>query len=97
MRRPPDIQQEIDEISTVHNLTGVYESISSTQVAKIKDKVELSKEFFNLLWGRYTSIRLDPKSYITNREDEGNGARRADDQAIDTDDCHTRRVPICTR
>jgi F-type H+-transporting ATPase subunit gamma len=73
MRRAIDIQQEIDEISTVHNLTGVYESISSTQVAKIKDKVELSKVFFNLLWGRYTSIRLDPSSYITNREENGNG------------------------
>jgi F-type H+-transporting ATPase subunit gamma len=49
-------------------LTGVFESIASTQVAKVKNKVELSKEFFQLLWKRYTSIRIDPKARITNRD-----------------------------
>jgi ATP synthase F1 gamma subunit len=70
MRRANAIQTDIDEISTVQDLTGVFESISSTQVAKIKSKVELSKEFFNLLWQRYSSIRLDPSSYLINRESE---------------------------
>jgi ATP synthase F1 gamma subunit len=70
MRRANAIQTDIDEISTVQDLTGVFESISSTQVAKIKSKVELSKEFFNLLWQRYSSIRLDPSSYLVNRESE---------------------------
>ena len=71
MRRANVIQKEIEEITTVEELTGVFESISSTQVAKIKSKVELSKEFFNLVWKRYSSIRLDPGSYIENRGDEG--------------------------
>lgn len=59
MRRASAIQQESQQISTVEDLTGVFESIASTQVAKFKTNVELSKEFFNLLWKRYSSIRID--------------------------------------
>lgn len=71
MRRANIIQKEIGEINTVKDLTDVFESISSTQVAKIKNKVELSKEFFDLLWRRYSSIRVDPRARITHREHEG--------------------------
>ncbi len=67
MRRANAIQKEIEEITTVEDLTGVFESIASTQVAKIKNKVSLSKEFFDLLWRRYSSIRVDPNSRLTNR------------------------------
>lgn len=69
MRRANIIQRETEEITTVEDLTGVFESIASTQVAKIKDKVELSKQFFSLLWQRYSSIRIDPGSRITSRDD----------------------------
>lgn len=55
-------------MSTLEDLTGVFESLASTQVAKVKGKVELSKEFFRLLWTRYSSIRVDPATRITNRE-----------------------------
>jgi F-type H+-transporting ATPase subunit gamma len=68
MRRPSAIQQEALQMSTLEDLTGVFESLASTQVAKVKGKVELSKEFFRLLWIRYSSIRIDPASRITNRE-----------------------------
>jgi F-type H+-transporting ATPase subunit gamma len=68
MRRASTIEKETEQIVTVDDLTGVFESIASTQVAKVKSKVELSKEFFRLLWKRYTSIRIDPGSRITNRE-----------------------------
>jgi ATP synthase F1 gamma subunit len=67
MRRASAIEKESNQITTVEDLTGVFESISSTQVAKVKSKVELSKEFFRLLWSRYSSIRLDPATRITNR------------------------------
>lgn len=67
MKRANVIQKEVDQISTVEDLTGVFESIASTQVAKIKNKVQLSKEFFDLLWQRYSTIRIDPHSRITNR------------------------------
>lgn len=70
MRRPSTIEQEALQISTVEDLTGVFETIASTQVAKVKGKVELSKQFFELLWSRYISIRIDPADRITNRKPE---------------------------
>jgi F-type H+-transporting ATPase subunit gamma len=68
MRRPAAIEKDAKEIGTVQDLTGVFESLASTQVAKIKGKVELSKEFFQLLWARYSSIRVDPNTRITSRD-----------------------------
>jgi F-type H+-transporting ATPase subunit gamma len=68
MRRPSQIEKEAREITTVKDLTGVFESLASTQVAKVKSKVELSKQFFQLLWARYSAIRIDPDSQITGRE-----------------------------
>lgn len=68
MRRASSIEKEVAEISTVQDLTGVFESLASTQVAKVKNKVELSKTFFQLIWQRYSSIRVDPATRITNRE-----------------------------
>ena len=68
MRRASAIEKEVADISTVQDLTGVFESLASTQVAKVKTKVELSKTFFQLLWQRYSSIRVDPATRITNRE-----------------------------
>lgn len=68
MRRASAIEKEVADISTVQDLTAVFESLASTQVAKVKTKVELSKTFFQLLWQRYSSIRVDPATRITNRE-----------------------------
>lgn len=76
MRRANAIQKEIEEITTVEDLTGVFESIASTQVAKIKNKVTLSKAFFDLLWRRYSSIRVDPNSRITNRGKDNENAKK---------------------
>ena len=74
MRRASLIEKEGVQIATVEDLTGVFESIASTQVAKVKHKVELSKEFFQLLWSRYSAIRIDPSTRITRRQVvEGNG------------------------
>jgi F-type H+-transporting ATPase subunit gamma len=68
MRKASLIQKEKIEITTVEDLTGVFESIASTQVAKIKDKTQMSQEFFQLLWEKYSSIRLDSKSRIKDRK-----------------------------
>ena len=73
MRRANAIQKDQTEIETVEDLTGVFESLASTQVAKIKTKVELSKEFFDLIWSKYSLIRVDPKSRITQRIRQDNG------------------------
>lgn len=67
MRRAVAVEKEIGEITTIEDLTGVFESIASTQVAKIKGKVETSKQFFQLLWNRYRSIRIDQNTQITYR------------------------------
>jgi len=68
MRRASAIEKEAQQITTVQDLTGVFESLASTQVAKVKNKVVLSKEFFQLLWKHYSSIRIDPSTQITNRK-----------------------------
>jgi len=65
MRRASTILKDTEQIITVEDLTGVFESIASTQVAKIKNKVQLSKDFFQLLWQQYSAIRVDPTSRIT--------------------------------
>jgi len=67
MRRASSIEKDSRQTVTVENLTGVFESIASTQVAKVRSKVTLSKEFFELIWKCYSSIKFDPSSRITNR------------------------------
>lgn len=75
MRRASAILKETEQITTVEDLTGVFESIASTQVAKIKSKVELSKEFFRLLWQQYSAIRIDPAERITSADREEKNGR----------------------
>ena len=74
MRRASQIQTDITDITTIAGLTGVFESISITRVSRIKDRVQLSKEFFQFLWRIYISLRDDPHTRITHRaKHETNG------------------------
>jgi len=75
VRRPNVIEKEATSIETLRNLTNVFESLASTQVAKVKSKAELSKRFFQLLWQHYSAIRIDPKKRITSRAENGNGRK----------------------
>lgn len=75
MRRPGTIEKEMNSIGTLKDLTSVFESLASTQVAKVKDKVQVSQSFFDLLWQRYTSLRVDPRKRITGREGVGDNGR----------------------
>lgn len=68
MRRASTIEKESEQIATVRDLTAVFESIASTHVAKVRNKVELSTQFFKLLWSKYSSIKMDPNTRITNRD-----------------------------
>ena len=68
MRRANVVEKDMASIGTLKDLTNVFESLASTQVAKVKSKAQLSQEFFNLLWQRYTAIRVDPKKRLTYRE-----------------------------
>ena len=67
MRRASAIEKDAADITTIEDLTSVFESLASTQVGKVKTKVELSKEFFRLLWARYSALRIDPSTRITQR------------------------------
>ncbi|QQS21901.1 F0F1 ATP synthase subunit gamma [Candidatus Saccharibacteria bacterium] len=75
MRRANIVEKDMVGIGTLKDLTNVFESLASTQVAKVKSKAQLSQEFFNLLWRRYTSIRVDPKKRITSRDTKTNGRK----------------------
>lgn len=76
MRRANVIEKDMAGIGTLKDLTNVFESLASTQVAKVKTKALLSQEFFNLLWQRYTAIRIDPKKRLTVRDGVGDNGRK---------------------
>lgn len=76
MSRVSDIEKEVNQIQTVHDLTDVFEDLASARVAKIKNKTEMSNKFFQLLWERYSSIRIDPGTRITNRGSDDTDARQ---------------------
>ena len=71
MRRANVVEKDMAGIGTLKDLTNVFESLASTQVGKVKNKAQISQEFFNLLWERYTAIRVDPKRRLL--RDETNG------------------------
>jgi F-type H+-transporting ATPase subunit gamma len=77
MRRARAVEKDTEEITTVKDLTWVFESLASTQVAKVKNKVQMSTDFFKLLWKRYGSIRIDPTKRITNRDSSKKNEKQA--------------------
>jgi F-type H+-transporting ATPase subunit gamma len=76
MRRANVIEKDAASIGTLKDLTNVFESLASTQVAKVKTKAQLSQVFFELLWERYTSLRVDPRKRITSRDGVGDNGRK---------------------
>ncbi len=75
MRKPSAIEKEAKQIGTVRDLTGVFESLASTQVAKVKKNTTLAQQFFQLIWQRYSSLRAQPEDQITNRKDFENSKK----------------------
>ena len=59
MRRPQEIEREVHAMSTVGLLAGAFEGIASMHIARIKDKVLQSQDFFDSLWHIYTQLRVD--------------------------------------
>jgi F-type H+-transporting ATPase subunit gamma len=66
------IQAEAGQVGTITDLTGIFESIASMRISKIKDKVTKSQEFFAELWQIYTQLRVDPSGRLTGK----NGPKR---------------------
>ncbi len=59
MRQIQDISREETAISTIVNLTGVFEGIASMHISQIKNQVLQAQLFFNELWHIYTQLRVD--------------------------------------
>lgn len=76
MRRALTIQQEAGQIKTIEELTGVFESIASLKIARLRNRVVASKEFFDELWQTYSQLRIDPATRIGQRN------KKADDGVI---------------
>ncbi len=59
MRRPLEIKAEEASVRSVVSLTSALESLSSMQIAKTKNKVLISNQFFEEVWNIYKQIRVD--------------------------------------
>lgn len=59
MRRPLEIRAEENAVRSVVSLTSALESLSSMQIAKTKNKVLISNQFFDEVWNIYKQIRVD--------------------------------------
>jgi F-type H+-transporting ATPase subunit gamma len=66
------IAKEASQVGTVTELTGIFESIASMRIGKIKDRVTRSQLFFAELWKIYTQLRVDPMEQLTGK----NGPKR---------------------
>lgn len=59
MRRPLEIKAEETSVRSVVSLTSALETLSSMQIAKTKNKVLISNQFFDEVWNIYKQIRVD--------------------------------------
>ncbi len=66
------IEKEAGQVGTVSELTGIFESIASMRIGKIKDRVSRSQLFFDDLWQIYSQLRVDPTERLTGK----NGPKR---------------------
>jgi F-type H+-transporting ATPase subunit gamma len=64
MKRAITIRDDLEQIKTVEGLTGIFESIASIKIAKLRNRVIASKEFFDELWQTYRGLRVDPKEQL---------------------------------
>lgn len=96
MRRAIIIQNQLSQLRTVEDLTEVFESVASMHIARIRNHVVASQQFFAELWPTYRSLRIDPRERVaTNRKvqkghnafvavtSEGKLAGAVDEQIID--------------
>lgn len=70
MRRPLEIQGEETSMRTLVTLTSAFESLSSLQIAKTKNKVLISNQFFEEVWNIYKQVRMDVIFNFGRKENE---------------------------
>lgn len=59
MRHPNEIAKDEAAMSTLTELTGVFEGIASMRIAQTKNQVLESTKFFDEIWKIYTQLRVD--------------------------------------
>lgn len=64
MRRALTIQKELAQIHTIEDLTEVFESVASMHIARIRNHVVASQQFFAELWPTYRALRVDPRERV---------------------------------
>lgn len=69
MKRALSIQQDMVQVHTIEDLTEVFEGIASIRIAKLRNRVVSSKEFFAELWQTYQGLRINAKDRLA-RPDE---------------------------
>lgn len=70
MRRPLEIKAQENSVRSVVSLTSALESLSSMQIAKTKNKVLISNQFFDEVWNIYKQVRVDVLFNFGRTEDE---------------------------
>lgn len=65
-----ELAQARDDMSTIVDLTSVFESLASIHIAQIKNQVLASQQFFDELWRIYTQIKVDELFRFGRAEDE---------------------------
>jgi ATP synthase F1 gamma subunit len=65
MKRAQTIETEMHSVDIVRDLASVFEGIASLRIARIKDRVVLSKAFFDELWKIYTQLRTESGQQLT--------------------------------
>lgn len=59
MKRPLEIKAQEASMRTIVGLTSAFESLSSMEIAKSKNRVLISNQFFGDVWNIYKQIRMD--------------------------------------
>jgi F-type H+-transporting ATPase subunit gamma len=65
-----ELAQQRDDMTTIVNLTSVFESLASVHIAQIKNQVLQSQQFFDELWQIYTEIKVDELFRFGRNENE---------------------------
>lgn len=69
MKRPNEIAHDETAMSTLVEISSVFEGIASMRIAQTKSRVLESTKFFNELWHIYSQLRVDT-IFNFGREDE---------------------------
>src|SRR5688572_33388169 len=59
MSRIAEVEAKRRAMSTIVNLTSVFEGIASMRIGQVKNQVLQSQKFFSELWQMYSQIRVD--------------------------------------